>query len=69
MSEEIEGRMEREKKLVADRKAIQAYLRSRIEELDRSLAKHFAKGNFIWAAHDAKKMAELLYLLGETEIS
>ena len=69
MSEEKESQVDKAKKLAGEKKAAQAYMKSRVEDLDRSMAQHFAKGSFMLAGHDAKKMAELLYLLGEIDIT
>lgn len=67
--EKEESEVGKQKKLVIDKKAAQAYLKARVEHLDLTMAQHFAKGNYMLAGHDAKKMGELLYLLGEIDIS
>jgi len=69
MSEEKESQIDKAKKLTADKKAAQSYLKSKVEELDRSLAQNYAKGNFTIAAHDARRMAAMLDVLGDVDVT
>lgn len=69
MSEEKEGQITKEKKLLDDKKRAQSYLKSKVEELDHSLAQNFAKGNFTIAAHDARRMAVILDVLGDIDVT
>lgn len=69
MNESEEGQVARQKKLLEDRKKTMSYLKDQIETLDRSMARNFAQGNFSLAAHDCRKMASILEVLGDLDVS
>lgn len=67
--EEEEGQVSKQKKIQDDKKRSVSYLKGLVEELDRSMAKNFAKGLYGLAAHDAKRMASLLEVLSEIDVA
>ncbi len=69
MSESEEGQVARQKKLLEDRKKTMSYLKDQVETLDRSMARNFAQGNFALASQDARKMASILEVLGDLDVS
>lgn len=64
-----EGKISKEKKLLEDKKRTQSYLKHQVEALDQKLAENFAKGNFALAAHDARRMAAMLDVLGDIDVT
>lgn len=69
MSEEEEGQIAKQKKLQEDKKRTVSYLKALIEETDLVFAKNFAKGNFSLAAHDARKIASMLDVLSNIDLT
>jgi hypothetical protein len=67
--EEEDGQIARQKKVQEDKKRSVSYLKLLVEDLDRALAKNFAKGNYALAAHDARRMASLLDVLGDIDVT
>lgn len=68
-TEEEDGQITKQKKIQEDKKRTVAYLKVRVEELDRAMAVNFAKGNFTLAAHDSKRMSDILYVLGDIDLT
>ena len=67
--EEEDGQISKQKKVQEDKKRSIAYLKNLVEDLDRSLAKNFAKSNYAIAAHDARRMAAMLDVLGDIDVT
>lgn len=68
-TEEEDGQITKQKKVQEDKKRTVAYLKLRVEELDRAMAQNFAKGNFTLAAHDGRKMSAILDVLGDIDVT
>lgn len=66
---EEDGQISKAKRLQDDKKKAISYLKSRAEDLDKALAQNFAKGNFTLAAHDARRMAVILDVLGDIDVT
>lgn len=64
-----DSQISKQKKLSDGKKAAQAYLKARVEELDRSMARNFSLGNFTLAAHDGRRLSAILDVLGEMDLS
>jgi hypothetical protein len=56
-------------KVKDSKKGAQTYLKSIVEERDRSLGLNFSKGNFALAANDAERMLVCLKLLSEIDVN
>jgi hypothetical protein len=67
--EEEDGQIAKQKKVQEDKKRTLSYLKNQVEELDRTFAKNFAKGNFALGAHDARRMAAILDVLSEIDLT
>lgn len=63
------GQIIKAKRMQGDKKRTVSYLKSRVEEFDRAMAQNFAKGNFALAGHDARRMAAILDVLGEIDVT
>jgi hypothetical protein len=61
--------IDRAKKVQEDKKKAVAYLKVRVEELDRVMAQNFTKGNFTLAAHDARKLSAILDSLADIDLT
>lgn len=68
-SHEEEAQITKQKRVQEDKKRTVSYLKSQVEELDRSMARNFAKGNFALAGHDARRMASILETLVEIDVT
>lgn len=67
--EEEDGQISKQKKGQEDKKRSVSYLKTLVEDLDRTLARNFAKGNYALAAHDARRMAAMLEVLGDIDVT
>lgn len=64
-----EAQVAKQKRAQEDKKRATVYLKSRVEELDRSMAQHFAKGNFALASHDARRLVAIFDMLAEIDVT
>lgn len=64
-----EGEITKQKNLLENRKKTMSYLKDQVEGLDRAMARNFAQGNFTLAAHDCKRMAAILEVLGDLDVA
>jgi hypothetical protein len=74
MSEAIEPKKEdsqidKQKRTQDDKKRAVSYLKFRVEELERSMAVNYAKGNFTLAAHDGRRLSATLDVLGDIDVA
>lgn len=68
-SQKKKGQIDIQENLLKDKKRTMVYLKSQVKDLDRNLANNFANGNFTLAAHDARRMAALLDVLGDIDLT
>lgn len=66
---EEETQIDKQKRAVGDKKHAVAYLKHRVEDLERAMAQNYAKGNFTIAAHDARKLASTMDVLGDIDLT
>ena len=59
--------IDKQKRAEEDQKHAISYLKRRVEELERSMAKNYVKGYFALAAQDAKMLAVTMEVLGDID--
>lgn len=65
MPDEPETEIEKAKKQGDLKKRAAAYIKGRIEDLERSMASNYAKGFFVLAAQDARRLASNMEVLAD----
>jgi hypothetical protein len=64
-----ETQIDKQKRAQGDKKQAVAYLKHRVEELERSMAQNYAKGSFTLAAHDARRLSATMDVLGDIDLT
>lgn len=64
-----ETQIDKQKRALEGKKHAVTYLKHRVEDLERSMAQNYAKGNFTLAAHDAKRISATMDVLGDIDLT